>query len=176
MGGNGRMQANMKNAALCSFVAMCALLAGCTTEVTDETPELEEGRFDVMGLELGNCATAPLVASSTSMRSIVIDVLGDGFVFSACTDSGCAPTTPSSYTWQNNKWVGETGGAFLTDSGCLLLHVSSTAEIVDGQLQVESTSWTEQTTGSCTAADVTAMFERPCDLKSRVVAVEAIAH
>jgi hypothetical protein len=176
MGGNGRMTANKKIVGLCSFVAAGALAAGCTTEVT--TPDLEAGRYDVMGLELGGCAdSAPLVQSSTPMRSIVVDAIGDGFVFSACTDSGCALTSPSQYTWRDDKWVAETGGAYLVDTGCLLLHVSATARIENGELVVETTRWTnELTSGACTIAEVTAMFERPCDVRSRVLAVEAIAH
>lgn len=172
------MRANAKNVVikvgLRAVVGAAALVAGCASEDAD-TKELRAGTYAVTGLELGSCAEDSWIESGTSTESLVIEVTGDDVTISGCsagtTGLSCTPTSPARYAWSDMLWRGEDGGAYLVESGCLLVHVDATARLEGGELVIETARWSEVSSNACTLDAVTAMRARPCDGKSRLYAV-----
>ena len=177
MGGNDRMTADRKimglwRGALCALVGASALLGGCATQESDEET-LREGTFAVTSVDLGSCATDTWAKSATTTSSLVVEANGDGFVVKACTDGACSPSSPSSYAWSTDTWRGVDGGAYLVDTGCLLVSVDATARLVDSQLVIETTRWSSVlASGSCTYDEVLAMREEACEARTRLTAIE----
>jgi hypothetical protein len=160
----------MMRMALCALGAS-ALLVGCATDEPADDGGLREGSYAVTGFDLGSCATDAWVKSSTSTSSLVIEASADGYAMQACTDDGCTPFSPSTYSWNVDGWHGTLGGAYLTETGCLLTYVDATAHMVGDQLMVETTRWSANLAGgSCTYDEVMAMRETPCSNRVRLSA------
>jgi hypothetical protein len=176
MGGNARMTADrkivgMSRNALFALMGASALLVGCTSQ---EDEALQPGTYAITGVDLGSCATETWTKSSTPATSIVVEANGDAFTLKACTDAGCSPTAPSNYAWDADAWTGADGGAYLQESGCLLMYVAATAGIDrDGALVIESTRWVSSLAGgTCTFDEVLAMASGPCEARTRLTAIE----
>jgi hypothetical protein len=155
--------------ALCVLIGASALLTGCTSD----DDGLREGEYMVTSVDLGNCSNDNWLKSSTTASSLMVVADGDQFVVKACTQGDCAPSSPSSYVWDVDAWRGQDGGAYLVENGCMVTYVNATANVVAGQLVIESTRWVSQLPGgSCTYDEVLAMGDGTCDSRTRLTATE----
>ena len=172
MGGNDRMRADQKYKVLKHAVLGVVLAAsGCASDEADEGT-LQEGTFAVTSLDLGSCAQDTWVTSRTATSSVVIEASGDAYALKSCTgDGACAPMAPSSFVWSTDAWRGQDGGAYLVETGCLLVYIDATARIIDNELVIETSRWSsELASGSCTYDEVIAMRESACDDRTRLTA------
>jgi hypothetical protein len=162
----------MWHAALCALVGAGALSAGCTTDETGDGT-LQEGTFAVTSLDLGSCSDDTWLKSRTTASSIVVEASGDTYALKTCAgDGACSPMSPSTFAWNVDvsSWRGEDGGAYLVETGCLLVYVDATARIIDNELVIETNRWSSVASGSCTYDEVLAMRDGACDDRTRLTA------
>jgi hypothetical protein len=176
------MAANVKNmgswhGALCALVGASALLAGCAadepTQNGDEN-DLREGSFAVTSLDLGSCANDTWVKGATTTPTISVEVQGEEYVVKSCTDGGqCTPMSPARFAWNVDRWEGADGGAYLVESGCLLVALEATLRLDGSDLVIETKSWSaELANGSCTYDEIVAMRAGACATRTRLQATE----
>lgn len=168
-----------KNVAVrCAAIGLLglALSAGCATDpATDDADGLNEGTYAVTGYDLGSCANETWQPSTTTTSALVVETSEHGYAVKSCSEQGgaltCVASSPSRFVWNGEAWRGSDGGAYLTETGCLLVYVDATARLVDGELVVEATRWSSTLAGgSCTYDEVIAMRENPCDERVRLLA------
>lgn len=155
------MRANVKNVYSC-LLGTAALLAGCAAE--------PEETYEVTELELGSCADDTWTKSGSAMDALLVQTQGNDLLVRACDSAGCQPMSPTRFAWNVDRWSGADGGAFLDGGGCLLVHVDATALLDGGDLVIEAMKWTS-IADACTVEAVEAMRARPCDLRTRIIAV-----
>lgn len=170
------MRACGKNATLwCAALGALGLTlsAGCATDPADDG--LSEGTYAVTGYDLGSCATEAWQPGTTNTSALVIASSDDGYAVKSCSETDgaltCVASSPSHFVWSGDAWRGTDGGAYLTETGCLLVYVDATAQVIDGKLVVEATRWSSTLAGgSCTYDEVMAMRENPCNERMRLLA------
>ena len=155
------------------LVAAIAVTSGCATESSDDG-ELRPGTYAITGFDLGSCEGDTWVKSATNMVSLEITFEAGAYVVNMCSDQGvCAPSSPSRYVWAEDRWRGEDGNAYLTDTGCVYQYVDATAHLDGDGLMIAADRWTTAVSGSsCTfdaKFDLTAL---PCSGRSRLLAVQ----
>ncbi len=152
------------------------LSVGCAADpVSDDQDALSEGTYAVTGFDLGTCATDAWQPSTTKTSALVVETSDDGYAVKSCSEQNgvltCAASSPSRFVWSGDAWRGSDGGAYLTETGCLLVYVDATARLVEGKLVLEATRWSSTLAGgSCTYDEVMAMRENPCDERVRLLA------